>query len=429
MDQNIKEQNEQFDKFTQFNQEDKCENIDEQIKQLEEFQGKLKELKGKEIEYLYQFELIIKNVGQENKSQQEKEILFLNNQLQTRHKEYAKALQQIKFSSQSVELFQQMNQQTESLQKELQYEILILDKLLENYKGNILLSAKTQRDMQTKNQKQSEKIQDLLKKFQKNCLKNGQKLENIITNVSQKKEFYFYPMDDKLIKNCEYLKIQEEELSIVLTSINQKIFTQQLTPQLLNELKEHILKVFADIDELMKKIPENNEIEEFNNHYIKNLESYEKVYALINYIKQYHSTRYQERIKEHANQQKLKQQNNKESDYQKQFYSKLNVDQEENTKKEKEAQDILLRYENVLFKNYNMMTIEAMQKDKIQIEKTTVELENYIKQKDLVKFRSKLKDQSKIKDIIQKYQIFELIQQKLFEEILQKQINQSGQSL
>ncbi|CAK70399.1 unnamed protein product (macronuclear) [Paramecium tetraurelia] len=424
IDQNIMQQQEQFVKFTHLNLLDFCENINGQMKQLEEFQGQLKEVELDEQENINQLELIIINAGKESR---EKEILTLNNQLQTRYREYTKALQSIKLQSQEVECYKKMNQTKENLQKELEQEISILNQYSQIYQENMQLLSNERFNTQQKEiksdnikrQKSIQNIQNMLNNFQQTSQQKGQKLDYIIKNVSQKQqELNFCLIDDNLIKNYEQLKMNEEQLSIELTSINQKIFNQQQNSQQLYELKEHILKVFADIDESMKKIPEEEEIEKFNNALIQNLESFEKVYALINFIKQYHLTRYYERIKVNANQQKAYQQN---EEYYKELQSKLNLDQEEHTKKEKAAQDILLRYENVLFKNYKSMTIQAMEKDKKQIEKQIVELENQIKQKSLVKLRSKLKDQNKIKEIInirQYYKIAEFTQMLIYKIIM-----------
>ncbi|CAD8200822.1 unnamed protein product [Paramecium octaurelia] len=424
IDQNIVEQQEQFDKFTQVNQLDSCENIINQIKQLEDFYGKLKEVELNEIESLNQLELIIKNVGEETKCEQQKEIHTLNNQIQNRYTEYKKALQLIKFEFERVEFYQQMNENKENLQKELEQEISILNQYSQIKSENMQLLEIELQQKKTKKGKQQQLTQNILNRFQYTCQQKGQKLDDIIKKVAQKQqEINFCLMDENLIKNYEYLKMQEEQLSIELTLINQKnISNQQLNPQQLNEqLKEDILKVFADIDKLMKKIPEKDEIEKFNNAFLQNLESYQEIQALINYIKQYHLTRYYERIKENANQQNSKQQNNIESDYQKQFQSKLYKELEEYTKQEKEAQDIFLRYENILFKNYNKMKTEAMEEDKILIEKKIVEVENYIKCSESVSFKAKFKDQNKIKEIFnvkQYYKIIEFTQMLIFKIII-----------
>ncbi|CAD8200834.1 unnamed protein product [Paramecium octaurelia] len=417
IEQNIMQQKMQFVKFTQLNQLDSCENINSYLKQLKEFQGKLKEVELNEIEYLNQLELIIKIVGEETKCESEKEIHTLNNQLKNRYTEYKKALQSIKFQFEGIEFYQQMNQNKDNLQKELEQEISILNQYSQIKSENMqLLEIELQQN--TKKQgKQQQLIQNILNRFQYTCQQKGQRLDDIIKKVAQKQqEINFCLMDENLIKNYEYLKMLEEQFSIELTSINQRISSQQL-----NELKEYILKVFGDVDKIMKNIPEKDEIEKFNNTFLQNLESYQKIYALINYIKQYHLTRYYERIKENANQQKSKQQNNIESDYQKQFQSKLYMELEEYTKKEKEAQDIFLRYENILFKNYNKMRTEEMEKDKEFIENKILEVENSIKQKNLVKLKSKLKDQNKIKKIIndqEYYKIIEFTQMLIFKIII-----------
>ncbi|CAD8200874.1 unnamed protein product [Paramecium octaurelia] len=413
IDQNIMEQQVKFDKFTELNQLDSCENIIHQIKQLEEFSSKLKEVEVNEIEQINELELIIKNVGEESKqkSDQEKEILTLNNQLSTRFREYTTAIQSIKFSFENLEIYKKINQQTDNLKLELNNEIQTLNDYISIQSENMQILEEELKNKQKKKGKTLEyEIQ--IKKYQQISNQKGQILEQITNKVTQKtKQLTFCFMDQILINNYEQLKMQEVQLSINLTSINQKIFNQQLNPQQLNELKEYILKVYNEIDELMKKIPMEDQIKEFNKAYQQNLESYEKVYTLINYIKQYHLTRYYERIKDNANFKKK--QNNKESDYQKQFQSKLTIEEEENTKREKEAQDIFLRYEHVLFKYYNKMTIDVMEKNKESIEKQLVEVENLIKQRNLVKIRSKMKDQTKIKEIMnikQYYKISEFTQ-------------------
>ncbi|CAK70407.1 unnamed protein product (macronuclear) [Paramecium tetraurelia] len=428
IDQNVKEQQELFELFAQLIQSDSCENINNQITQLEEFQRKLKEVEINEIEYINQLEQIIKKEMEDKKSEKEKKILNLNNKLQTRYGEYTKALQSIKFQFQSVEFYQQMNQKKENLQKELEQEIRILNQYSLIYQENMKLLEYEIKVNQKKRGMLQQNIEHMLKIFQQTCHHKGQKLYQIIYIVSHNyQQLNFCLMDDNLIKNYGLLKIQEEQLKIKLISINQNISNQQLNPQQLDNLIEYIITVFSSIDELMDKIPNFNQINDFNKAYQQNLESYEKVYALINYIRQYHLTRYYERIKVNTNQQKKIQQNNKESDYQKIFQSKLICDQEDNTKKEKEALDILLRYENVICKNYYKMNIEVMEKDKKQIEKMTVEIENLIKQKNLVKLRSKLKDQNKIKEIIgQYYKITEFTQMLIFK-IAMSSINENAQ--
>ncbi|CAK72854.1 unnamed protein product (macronuclear) [Paramecium tetraurelia] len=158
IDQNTMQQQELFVKLSQLNQLESCDVVNRQIKQLEEFQGNLKEVEVNEIEYINQLELIIKNVGEENKSQQEKDILTLNNQLQTRYSKYQKALQSIQFQFQSVEFYQQMNQNKENLQKELKYEIKILEENPQICDQNMQLfeEKKISRGIKNVSQKQQE---------------------------------------------------------------------------------------------------------------------------------------------------------------------------------------------------------------------------------------------------------------------------------
>ncbi|CAD8181061.1 unnamed protein product [Paramecium pentaurelia] len=435
IEQTIIEQQKQFDKFNEFNELNSFETINQQINQLDEFQRKLKEVENNETEQVDQLKQIIQKIGAQNKSEQEKEILKLNNQLQNRYKEFSKALQSIKFQFNSIEFYQKVNEKKEKLEKQLQDEIKILEEYLEIQNLNTQLFNEVLNDIKAKKGNYKQQSEEQLKQLQQTNKQKGDRL-NIVTNKVYEKqiEINFTQIDDNLIKNYEQLKIQEEQLQIELNQINDKISNQQLNPQQLNELKDQIIKVYSNIDELKMKIPKDIDVQQYNKNYQQNLESYEKLYALLNYIKQYHLTRYYERIKENEQKQKQKQQNKDENDYKKLFYSRLNQVQKENTKIEMEAQDIFQRYENVLFKSYNKMAIESMEKDQEEIEKQIQIQKNLIKSRDQIKLRSKLKDQSMIKEIInvkQYYKITEFTQmiilnmiKKNIQTIQQGQINQ-----
>ncbi|CAD8181131.1 unnamed protein product [Paramecium pentaurelia] len=78
---------------------------------------------------------------------------------------------------------------------------------------------------------------------------------------------------------------------------------------------------------------------------------------LLHYIKQYNLARYYQKIQENANLQE-----NNQSIQKKLIQYKLNVDQEENIKKDMESQDKLQRQENILHKRFNRMKIDVMEK-------------------------------------------------------------------
>ncbi|CAD8156411.1 unnamed protein product [Paramecium pentaurelia] len=86
IDQKIFEFQKQFDNFNELNTQNQnsCEIIRNQIKLLEEFKRKQKEVKENEIEKVNQFKLTIEKKEAEHKSEQEKEIFNLINQLQNR---------------------------------------------------------------------------------------------------------------------------------------------------------------------------------------------------------------------------------------------------------------------------------------------------------------------------------------------------------
>ncbi|CAD8181055.1 unnamed protein product [Paramecium pentaurelia] len=426
------EQQKQFDKFNEFNELNSFEIINQQINQLEEFQRKLKEVENNVKEQVDQLKQTIQKIGAQNKSEQEKEILKLNNQLQNRYKEFSKALQSIKFQFNSIEFYKKVNEKKEKLEKQLQEEIKNLEEYLENQNQNTQLFNEVLNDIKAKKGNYKQQSEEQLKQLQQTNKQKGDRLNIVTKKVFEKqKEINFIQIDFNLIQNYEQLKMQEEQLQKELNQINDKISNQQLNPQQLNQLKDYILKVYSNIDELKMKIPQYDDVQQYNQNYQQNLESYEKLYALLNYIKQYHLTRYYERIKENKeNEQKQKQQYKDENDYKKLFQSRLNQVQEENTKKEKEAQDIFQRYENVLFKSYNKMAIESIEKDQEEIEKQIQIVENILKQKYTVKLRSKLKDQSVVKEIInvkQYYKITEFAQMLIFNMIKNIQKNQQGQ--
>ncbi|CAD8181065.1 unnamed protein product [Paramecium pentaurelia] len=435
IDQTIIQQQKQFDKFNKFNELNSFEIINQQINQLEEFQRKLKEVENNETEQVDQLKQIIQKIGAQNKSEQEKEILKLNNQLQNMYKEFSKALQSIKFKSESIEFYQKVNEKKEKLEKQLQEEIKNLEEYLEIQNQNTQLFNEVLNDIKAKKEDQKQQIEEIFIKLQQTNKQKGDRLKSVTNKVFEKQiEINFTQIDFNLIKNYEQLKMQEEQLQIELNQINDKISNQQLNPQQLNELKDYILKVYSNIDELKMKIPQYDDVQQYNKNYQQNLESYEKLYALLNYIKQYHLTRYYERIKENEQKQKQKQQYKDENDYKKLFYSRLNQVQKENTKIEMEAQDILQRYEYALNENQNKMAIESMEKDQEEIEKQIQIQKNLIKSRDQIKLRSKLKDQSMIKEIInvkQYYEITEFTQmiilnmiKKNIQTIQQGQINQ-----
>ncbi|CAD8055017.1 unnamed protein product [Paramecium primaurelia] len=409
IDQNIIKCQKKFENFIELNLLNSYEIMKNQIKLLQEVQRKL-DRDVNEIEYnIDQFKLIISKIETENESEEKKEIFNLNTQLQETYRKFSKALNSIHFQFESIELYKQMKVYQDNFQVELKQEIQTLKEYLEVQNINTKLFQIEMKMRDIKNNKQQQLIVELLQKLQQTNQQKGYRLKNVFNRVCQKQqELNFCFMDNNLIKNYEYLKMQESQLSIELNLINQKTYDRQLNSQELIILKEQILQVQSNIFDLIMKIPKKNKIQEFNKAYQQNLESYEKLLALVNYIKQYHLTRYYERLKENKFKKQNKQQIQKESNFDKSFQSLLNDDQEKYAINEKEAQDKLQKYENIVNNIYNMMTKEIMEKDKQQMEKQLIEIESQIKQQNLAILESNFNDPSVIENIIYNRKIYKL---------------------
>ncbi|CAD8096021.1 unnamed protein product [Paramecium sonneborni] len=386
IDQNIYQIQEQFNNFKGFNQLISYE-IKNQIIYLEQFQEKLKKLHDDELEQVNQLQLVIQNIGAENKSGIEKELLQLTNELQQKQMKFTKALQSVNIDQDKIQYIQKIKEKKEDLYNQLISEIETLQKYYNINQHNQQLFNKELQPFLAK-QKQYSELEKILKRLQNYNQEKTQQLERILSNVHNKPyEFQFQNMDkfDKYV----ILKQKEEQLSLEINSI----ILQEQNQQQKKKLMIQILKQTH---------------QQIKNEYQKNAEQFQILYALVNYIMQYHLTRYFERIKENEDKSKDKQQNFKEGSYIKAFHDKQNEQTKESTKKEKEAQDLLKIYENILFNNYTKKMIVEMERDYQTIKKEIETQENFIKQKNLVKLRASIKDQKPIKEIINNKQYYKI---------------------
>ncbi|CAD8096105.1 unnamed protein product [Paramecium sonneborni] len=408
IDQNINQIQNQFKNFKDFNQLTQSE-INNQISSLEQFQEKLKKQIDDEQEQVIQLQFIIQKIGAENKSEQEKELLQQTNKLQQKQMQLSKALS---------------TEKKEGLLVQLKEEIKKLEEYNEiNNENQKLFNEKLQqyRKQQTSPNQQN-KIQELLQKQQKFNFEKTLKLKYILGKVRNKpNELQFEDINNNPFDQFDVLKENEKKLSQEINSIISQELNQQLNPSYYDKLTKKINNLISEIDTLIQQIPQQNQIQRFQNQYKKNVEQFQILYALVNYIMQYHLTRYFERIKENEDKSKDKQQNFKEGSYIKAFHDKQNEQTKESTKKEKEAQDLLKIYENILFNNYSKKLIDEMERDYQTIKKEIETQENFIKQKNLVKLRACIKDQKIIKEIIndkQYYKITEFAQMLIFQIIM-----------
>ncbi|CAD8128231.1 unnamed protein product [Paramecium sonneborni] len=411
IEQNIHSIQQEFQDFQKFNQITSCEAINVQIIYLEQFQEKLKQQLLNEQDKVNQLYLVIQKIMNENKSEQENEYFQLKNQFQLIYMQFLKEFMSAKIDQDKIIYLELINGKKEELKKQLELEIETIDKYCEINKHNEMLSQELISIMKRKQQDFYNNIPVLLYKLQDLNTKKNQKLiqvQQIAHNKSH--ELKFIPLDNNLINTYKYLQQQEEFISQEINEISCIEQQQQQNPQAFIELKQKMQTIIYQLNQLIQKIPQNDEVQQFNNIYKNNQESYEKLYALINYLKQYHLTRYYQRINENANQQK---QNLKENNQSAALQQKLNQEMVENTKKENEAQNLLKIYENILFHQYNNKMIEELQKDYEQISEKIKDVEYMIKQKQLVKLRSSIKNQNNINEIInnkQYYKIGELAQ-------------------
>ncbi|CAD8066579.1 unnamed protein product [Paramecium primaurelia] len=395
IDQNIYELNNQFQIFQSFNQKNSYETINNQVNQLEQFQQKLQQQIFDETQQFMKLQLLIQPTFNQTNNNYEIELLKLNTEFQSQSMLFSKALSQIKIECESYEFLIYMQDQSNKLQKILEEQKVNLKKIVEQSQENYKLSQSLFQDLEQKKGWAKIQAQKLIKILQENIEKAKDELEALYNNMNKLyRKTKVFTFNNDLIKNYEYLKQLSEELSQKQISINDAICKQQLNPSQLNSLKENIQQLISKLNVLNKKLPENKEIEQFNNDFKNNLEIFFLQYALVNYIKQFHITKYYERIKEHTKKQREKQ--TKQSEYIQVFNEK----QEENTVKEKEAQNLLLKYKNMLFNNNSKIMIKDMEQDQQQMDKNIQQLENKIKQAFLTKLKGCLKLQSTINYII-----------------------------
>ncbi|CAK89500.1 unnamed protein product (macronuclear) [Paramecium tetraurelia] len=397
INQKISEYENLYQKCQQFDKQDSCEISKININELEQVQEKLKQQVDDETEHLTKLHLLMKEQQSwEQNSQQERELYQLNTQLQSQYMQFQKVKKSIKIECESNEFLRKMNDKKDYLKKTLEDQQNALNKNFHDFNENEKLFKEKFQEIENKQGRFKNQTKDLLVQLQKICQKAGQELELLINAVNQRKQINFITMDIELVETYENLQKQDLEL-LEEIQINSKMSNQSLNPSELNQLKVQIQKVISKLNELTKKLPSNCEIQEFNNKFKSNFESYSILYALVNYIKQFHITKYYERIKEYANRQKKKQMN--QSNYIKKFYEKQSQELEQNTIKEKKSQDLLQRYNNILFKDQIKMMIEDMEEQQQQMDQTIQELELYIKQTSMVKLKGTIKNQETIKQL------------------------------
>ncbi|CAD8191268.1 unnamed protein product [Paramecium pentaurelia] len=397
IDQNIYELNKQFLIFYSFNQKNSYETINNQVNQLEQFQQKLQQQVFDETQQFMKLQLLIQPTFNQTNNNCERELLKLNTELQSQSMLFSKALSQIKIECESYEFLVYMKDQPDKLKKILDEQKVNLKKIVQLSQENYKLSQSLFQDLEQKKGQAKIQAQELIKKLQENIKKAKDELEALYNNVNKiYGKTKVVTLNNDLIKNYEYLKQQNEELSQEQISINDAICKQQLNPSQLNQLKEKIKCLISKLNALNKILPKNIEIEQFNNDFKNNLEIFQLLYALVNYIKQFHITKYYERIKEHKKKQREKQ------TIQNGYIQVFNKKQEENTIKEKEAQNLLKKYQNMLFNNNSKMMIKDMEQDQQQMDQNIQQLENNIKQAFNIKLKGCLKQQSTINEIITK---------------------------
>ncbi|CAD8124038.1 unnamed protein product [Paramecium sonneborni] len=417
IDQNIHSIKQQYQDFQKFNQITSYQAINVQIIYLEQFQEKLKQELLNEQDKVNQLHLVLQKITNENKGEQEKEYFQLKNQFQLIYMQFFKEFLSAKIDKDKIIQLELINEKKEELKKQLEQEIETIDKYYEINKDNQMLSQELISIMKGKQQEFFNNIPVFINKLQDLNSKKNKKLTEVKQIAHNKQqELKFIPLDNTFIDTCKFLQQQEEFISQQITEISQIEQKSQQNPQAFNELKQKMQTLIYQLNQLIQKIPQNDEIQQFNNIYKNNLESYEKLYTLINYLKQYHLTRYCQRINENANQQN---QNLKENSLRPAQLSKLNVKMEENAKRENEAQNQLKIYENILFHQYNNKMIEELQKDFEQISKQIQEVELQIKQKQLVKLRSQIKNQNNINEILNNKQYYKIAE---FAQILELNI-------
>ncbi|CAD8124782.1 unnamed protein product [Paramecium sonneborni] len=415
IDQNIYSIQQQYQNFLRFNNLSSYDSINFQMIDLESFKEKLKLLILDEQEKVNQLYLIIQKIGNEQKTEQEKEYFQLNNQLQILLMRFSRALSSVKIDQETIDYLKIMNEKKEKLQIELEQEIERIENYYKINKENQNLFKKLIDSQKIKSSELGNNFLRLVNKLQQYNKDKTQKLDEVYQNAHNKQnELQFNIMDNTLVDNYQELKKTEEHLFKEINEMGQKSQELQLNPSAFMIEKEKIQQQIERLNHLIKRIPSDNEINIFNKKYKSNLDSFFKLYALSNYIRQYNLTRYYERIKEDASKQKNKQ---NQSSYIAIFQQKKNQVMEENTKKEQEAQNLLKIYQNILFNNNNQRIYEQLQKDYDSIIKQISETENVIKSKNLVRLRGSMKNQDKIQEIIKNeyYRISELAQMQEFQ--------------
>ncbi|CAD8155519.1 unnamed protein product [Paramecium pentaurelia] len=360
LDQEISENENLFNSYKNFNQFNCVEAINWQIQILESFQKKLKEL------YL-------------NQTIQVGQLQSYSNNVQELQKKYTlfqQATQSINCKFPNYQYFIKIHQENEKHHQQLEQEIKVLQEYLMHQNENEQLFIEALENMKTK--KQSQKKLEIEKRISKNQEINkqqGQILSAVLQKVSKlQSELKFTVQDHNLIMDQEQLNILNNALQNEINMMNQKISNQIFSIQQLTQQMIEISKLNTKIDDQMKRIPQKQIVEDFINKFQQNQDSYEKQYALVNYIKLYHLTRYINRIKQKPN----------------------IMDQVEITKYEKETKGLLQNYENYLFNNKIQIKIEEMEINRKELEQQLEKLEKKLEQQNYDSLSERLKFEKQI---------------------------------
>ncbi|CAD8096083.1 unnamed protein product [Paramecium sonneborni] len=401
IDQNISQFQEQFTNFKEFNQFT-LEEINNQIKQLEQFEEKLKKQLEDEQEQANQLQQQIFKIGADIKSNQVKEIKKLTEELQQKQKEFTNALQSFNIAQEeNIQQIKQIQEKRKDLYNQLLQEVDTLQNYSKVNQSNQELFGEVLKELKT-TQGSVEDFEEMVIKQQKYNQEKTKKLEFVLKNVKNKpSELQFNNGDNNLIYQYEQLIQKEQQIQQEINDLISQEQNQQLNPEVFNQMKNRIENLKSEIDNQIQQIPKDNEIKQ---QVKKELENYKKLYVPVNYIIQYHLTRYCERIKENADKMKNKQQNEQMAEY---------------TQKENEAQDLLKIYENILFDKQNKQ-IDEMERDYKQIQEHIQDQENFIKQKNNEMLDAALKDIQEIINEEYYYKIPEFTQMLIFQRIFQK---------
>ncbi|CAD8059004.1 unnamed protein product [Paramecium sonneborni] len=406
IDQNIQSIQQQYEKFSNFQISTCFETMNLQIVQLEQFQEKLKQLLLDEQDKVQLLDLVLQKIANNNKSEQEKEYFQLYLELQQLYFQFSRTLSSVKIDQDKIDQIQLMNEKGEALRKELEQEKERINNYYNINQQNQKLFLEQEKKIfqETSKRETHEQILQLLNKLSEYDKEKMKKINEVHFHLSNNVIYTvdslqiglgFQPLDNTLIDTQYHLQQEEQLVSQEINLIRQVAQIQQLNPLHYNDLKEKMQNLIKKINELILKIPQNKQFEYFNSVYKINLESFEKLYSLINYLKLCHLTLYYERVKENKQKKNLMESNGIT------FYKqKINQKMEEDIEKKEQAQNLLQIYENIIFHNFHNKRIEELQKDYKQISMQILEKESFIKSKNQAKLRDQIKNLDAIQQII-----------------------------